>query len=93
MSKSKTYTQIEIENVKKVLSELPDLSKEKIPTADALHALRDQIVDLASSKGYTAAEIRVALEGVGMSVSVKAIGEIINVKKRRPRTKSSEKAE
>lgn len=93
MSKSKTYTQTEVDNVKKMLGELPDLSKDKIPTADALHALRDQIVDLANSKGYTAAEIRVALEGVGMSVTVKAIEEIINTKKRRQRAKAPEKAQ
>ncbi len=83
MSRSKTYTQSQIEAAKLKLNELPDLSAQKISTADALVTLRDQIVELASKKGYSSAEIKTALEGVGLSVTVKAINEIISTSKAR----------
>jgi len=93
MAKSQIFTQTQLDSAKKKLADLPDLSKDKITTADALQALKEQIVDLASKKGYTAAEIKTALEGVGMSVTAKAISDLIeSPKKRRAPNKAANQA-
>lgn len=85
MAKSKTYTQEQLESAKQKLSTLPDLSKDKITTPELLASLKDQIVSLSESKGYSAAEIKSALASVSIDASVKAISEIISSRKR-PRT-------
>ncbi len=83
MAKRKTYTQSQIQDFGARLAELPDLSKEKISTAEALLELKEQIVDLANKRGYSPSEIKNALEGVGMTVTVKAISDILGSQKKR----------
>lgn len=77
MSSSKFYTRDEIEHARKTLSNLPDLAENKITSLDALAALKDQIVELACLKRYSAAEIKSALESVGVSLSERAIRDVI----------------
>lgn len=93
MAKQQTYSQTQLDKVKAQLAELPDLSKEKISTREALDELKEQIVELASKKGYTAGEIKTALEGVGMSVTVKAINEMISAPKKRRTTRPKNDAQ
>lgn len=82
MARSKTFTQAQVEEAKSALAQLPDLSKNKLVTSDVLLELKEQIIELSAKKGYTAQEIRSALEGVGISVSAKAITDVIEVRKR-----------
>jgi thiamine biosynthesis lipoprotein ApbE len=89
MAKQKTFTQQELETARKKLTELPDLSKDKMSQADVLQSLKEQIVDLCSAKGYTVAEVKQALADVGMNVSAKDITELTTTRKRSgPRAKS-----
>lgn len=93
MAKAQTYTQSQLDSAKQKLAELPDLSKDKIPTAEALQALKEEIIALANHKGYSAGEIKTALEVVEISVTVKAINEIIAAPKKRGQKRSDGKSE
>jgi len=53
MAAPKIFTQQQLEDAKKSLSELPDLSPNKIPQSEFLEALKDQIITLSTQKGYT----------------------------------------
>jgi outer membrane protein assembly factor BamA len=83
MAKTKVYTQTQLDAAKQKLADLPDLSRDKIPAPEALKELKEQIVELASKKGYTIAEIKTALEGVGVTVTTKSISELIEAPKKR----------
>lgn len=87
MAKSKTYTQEQLASAMQKLAELPDLSKDKISTPELLAALKEQIVALSESKGYSIAEIKSALTSVSVDASTKAISEILasSKKPRSPR--------
>ncbi|MBW5416297.1 mobilization protein [Pseudomonas sp. MAG002Y] len=78
----RTYTQEELEKARNALSELPDLSRDKISQAEMLDSLKDQIILLSSQKGYSIAEIKSALESVGVTVTAKAISELLSTRKR-----------
>lgn len=84
MAKSKTYTQQELEAARQTLADLPDLSKDKISTPEMLSALKEQILALSESKGYSVPEIKSALEMANVQASVKAISEVI-ASSRKPR--------
>lgn len=84
MAKQKTYTQDELELARQKLSELPDLSRNKIGQAEALGQLKEQIVLLSDQKGYSVAEIREALKSVGILVTANAINDLLAVRKRVP---------
>ncbi|MBT2375496.1 mobilization protein [Pseudomonas fluorescens] len=90
MARTTTFTQAQLEAAKSALDQLPDLSRDKIGKSQFLESLRDQIVTLASTKGYNTAEIKSALESVGVDVSIKAISELLNAqpKRRTPRTRT-----
>ncbi|MGN9498411.1 mobilization protein [Pseudomonas syringae pv. aptata] len=83
MARAKTYTQDQLQTAQAALKELPDLRANKIPAPEALEQLRDQIVILASKKGYSKGEIKKALADVGIDVSEKAISDTIGVKPKR----------
>ena len=86
MARTQTFTQEQLDKTKQALSELPDLSRNKIAKADFLESLKDQIVSLASTKGYSPAEIKSALAQVNVTVSVKSIADLLNTQgKRQPR--------
>lgn len=84
MAKQKTYTQDELELARQKLSELPDLSRNKIGQAEALEQLKDQIIVLSSQKGYSVQEIRESLDSVGVKTTAKAISDLLAVRKRTP---------
>lgn len=92
MAKTQIFTQHQLETAKNALAELPDLRKDKITTPELLDSLKEQIVNLANSKGYSVAEIKSALEGIGVMVSVKAITDLIKTpQKRRVSNKTTNK--
>lgn len=56
----------------------PILSKDKISSKDALESLHAQIVALATQKGYSAKEIKSALETCEIVVSERAIRDLLS---------------
>lgn len=85
----KTYTQEDIEKARAALEDLPDLSRQKLGQAEALAELKDQIILLSSSKGYSNAEIKSALAQVGIEVTTKAIADVMATRKRAPGRKKA----
>lgn len=61
---------------------MPDLTEKRLTKSDVLEKLKDQIILLSGSKGYSVEDIRSALEGVGIQTSVKAIREILSAQKK-----------
>lgn len=86
----KTFTQQELDQARQALEDLPDLSRQKISQADMLASLKEQIVLLSSSKGYSVAEIKAALSSVGVDVTTKAIADMVATRKRAPGRKKTE---
>ncbi|ENR3228676.1 mobilization protein MobC [Salmonella enterica] len=72
------YTLEQIELAKIKLEELPDLSKNKIAGKDALESMKAQVVTLATQKGYSAKEIKSALEVCEIVVSERAIRDLLS---------------
>lgn len=62
----------------------------KISQADMLASLKEQIVLLSSSKGYSVAEIKAALSSVGVTVTTNAIADMVATRKRAPARKKTE---
>ncbi|RYF40088.1 MAG: mobilization protein [Cytophagaceae bacterium] len=85
-----TFTQAELDQALQALEDLPDLSRQKISQADMLASLKEQIVLLSSSKGYSVAEIKAALSSVGVTVTTKAISDMVATRKRAPTRKKIE---
>lgn len=85
-----TFTQAELDQARQALEDLPDLSRQKISQADMLASLKEQIVLLSSSKGYSVAEIKAALASVGVTVTTKAISDMVATRKRAPGRKKTE---
>ncbi|MBC3219692.1 hypothetical protein [Serratia fonticola] len=81
MAGTKFYTRDQLEEAKLALECLPDLTPNKISRAELLDSLKESIITLAKSKGYTAAEIKSALQAVNISVSEKAILDVIRASK------------
>ena len=81
MAGTKFYTQEQLEEAKLALECLPDLTPNKISRAELLDSLKESIITLAQSKGYTAEEIKSALQAVDISVSEKAISDVIRASK------------
>jgi len=81
MAGTKFYTQDQLEEAKLALESLPDLTPNKIIRTELLESLKESIITLARSKGYTASEIKSALQTVDISVSEKAISDIIRATK------------
>lgn len=95
MAVTKFYTQEQREEAKLALECLPDLTPNKISRAELLDSLKENIITLSTSKGYTAAEIKSALQTVGIAVSEKAISDIIRASKSpvKKRTRAGVKTE
>ena len=81
MAGNKFYTQEQLEEAKLTLECLPDLTPNKISRTELLASLKENIITLSTSKGYTATEIKSALQTVGISVSEKSISDIIRASK------------
>ncbi|ECE0486553.1 molybdopterin-guanine dinucleotide biosynthesis protein MobC [Salmonella enterica subsp. enterica] len=91
MAAQKWFTKEEVELAKLALSELPDLTEKRLTKSDVLDSLREQIIELAEKKGYSADDIKSSLDAAGIVTSVKSIREIIA--SRRTARRKSIKAE
>lgn len=81
MANVRFYTQEQLESARKSLCELPDLKPNKLTTSDVLESLKEQIVTLSMEKGYSLADIKSALNVVGITASEKGINDILRASK------------
>lgn len=81
-AEKKWFSADDVELAKGVLSELPDLSRNRLTKNDVLAQLKGEIIELANKKGYSNDDIKKALEDVGIQASTKAIREILNSQKK-----------
>jgi hypothetical protein len=84
MADKKWYSIEDVELAKSSLDDLPDLTPARLTKMDVLEQLKDKIIELANSKGYSVEDIRSALESAGVPASVKAIREILSSGKKSP---------
>jgi len=93
MAVRNVFTQQELDEARSKLEQLPDLTPQRITRAAALENLKETILMLAKEKGYTAADIKSALDAMEFKFSEKAIAAVINEdsgsKKSRPRKSGS----
>ena len=78
MAEKKWYSTEDVELAKSSLEDLPDLTPTRLTKTDVLDQLKDKIIELANSKGYSVEDIRSALDSAGIPTSIKAIREIVN---------------
>ncbi|ASV34519.1 molybdopterin-guanine dinucleotide biosynthesis protein MobC (plasmid) [Candidatus Williamhamiltonella defendens] len=83
MASKKYYTVEQLEKVKEMLEELPDLKKIRFTKDDVLENLKAQIIKLALNKGYVSQDIKSALESAGIKVTLKDIQKMIFDKKKK----------
>lgn len=83
------FTQEQLDEARKKLENLPDLTPQRITRDAALENLKETILVLAKEKGYTVADIKSALDAMEFRFSEKAISAVVNEgsgkKKRAPR--------
>ena len=89
MADKKWFTTDDVEVAKMALDELPDLREKRLTKSDVLEKLKEQIITLSTSKGYSVEDIRSALETAGVKTSVKAIREILYAEKTDGRRRGS----
>lgn len=77
MASKKFYSDDDIQLAKAALSELPDLTAQRKTLRDFLDAIRDDIIVLIRTKGYTLADVRDTLKNAGYEVGEKALRDII----------------
>lgn len=82
MTDKKWFTKDDVEMAKLALNDLPDLTEQRMTKSDVLDQLKEQIITLSSSKGYSIEDIRSALETAGVKTSTKAIREILSTRKK-----------
>lgn len=82
MTEKKWYSTEDVEQAKASLADLPDLTPARLTKSAVLEQLRDKIIELSDSKGYSIEDIRSALENVGIPASTKAIRDILNTRKK-----------
>ena len=78
MAARNVYTQEQLDEARKKLENLPDLTPQRITREAALENLKDTILVLAKEKGYTVADIKAALDAMEFRFSEKAISGVIN---------------
>lgn len=95
MAVRNVFTQEQLDEARRKLENLPDLTPQRITREGALENLKDTILVLAKEKGYTVADIKSALDAMEFRFSSKAISAVINEgngkKKRQPRKADAEK--
>lgn len=89
MANRKFYTREKIEEARNTLDNLPDLKQDKISTTELLESLKSNIITLSASKGYSASEIKSALSAVGITVSARAISELIRASEAKKKKRRS----
>jgi hypothetical protein len=77
MASKKFYSDDDIQLAKAALSELPDLTAQRKTLRDFLDAIRDDIIILVRTKGYTLADVRDTLKNAGYEVGEKAFTQCI----------------
>nr|WP_241390629.1 mobilization protein MobC [Serratia proteamaculans] len=77
MAAKNQYSSEQLELAKVQLDKLPDLSKERLTGKEVLEGLKDKIIVLATQKGYTAKDIKSALEACEITVSERSIQDMI----------------
>ena len=77
MASKKFYSDDDIQLAKAALSELPDLTAQRKTLRDFLDAIRDDIIVLVRTKGYTLTDVRDTLKNAGYEVGEKALRDII----------------
>ncbi|ENA5953829.1 molybdopterin-guanine dinucleotide biosynthesis protein MobC [Escherichia coli] len=88
----KFYSDDDIQLAKAALSELPDLTAQRKTLRDFLDAIRDNIIVLVRTKGYTLADVRDTLKNAGYEVGEKALRDIIReAESKKPSRRSSSK--
>lgn len=78
MAARNVYTQEQLDEARRKLENLPDLTPQRITREAALENLKDTILVLAKEKGYTVADIKAALDAMEFRFSEKAISSVIN---------------
>lgn len=77
MAAKKFYSDDDIQLARTALSELPDLTAQRKTLRDFLDAIRDDIIALVKTKGYTLVDIRNTLKEAGYEVGEKALRDIM----------------
>ena len=72
------FTQEQLDEARRKLENLPDLTPQRITRDAALENLKDTILVLAKEKGYTVADIKSALDAMEFRFSEKAISAVVN---------------
>ena len=91
MKPRKFYTDEDIELARTALNALPDLSETRKSRSDFLEAIKQDVVALIRTKGYTAEDVRQVLMDAGYPFSERALREMVKaaenppVRKRRRR--------
>ncbi|WP_099319789.1 hypothetical protein [Erwinia amylovora] len=89
MAVRNVFTQEQLDEARRKLENLPDLTPQRITREAALENLKGTILVLAKEKGYTVADIKSALDAMEFRFSEKAISAVVNEtsgkKKRVPR--------
>ncbi|CAI9394799.1 MULTISPECIES: hypothetical protein [Enterobacteriaceae] len=77
MSKKAFYSDEDIEQAKSALAGLPDLTPQRKSQKEFLDAIRDDLLALVKTKGYTVSDIRETLKTTGYEISERALREIV----------------
>lgn len=89
MAGKKFFSDDDIEAARLALSELPDLTAKRKTLHDFLSAIRDDIIVLVRTKGYTLSDIRNTLKEAGYEVGEKTLRDIIReAEAKKPRRRS-----
>ncbi|MFV9671375.1 hypothetical protein ACNY68_20555 [Pantoea sp. KXB25] len=78
MAARNVFTQEQLDEARKKLESLPDLTPQRITREAALENLKDTIMVLSKEKGYTVADIKSALDAMEFRFSEKAISAVLN---------------
>lgn len=77
MGKKAFYSDEDIEMAKTALAGLPDLTPQRKTQKEFLDAIRNDLVALVKTKGYTVSDIKETLKTTGYEVSERALRDII----------------
>ncbi|WP_096170131.1 molybdopterin-guanine dinucleotide biosynthesis protein MobC [Enterobacter hormaechei] len=77
MSKKAFYSDEDIELAKVTLAGLPDLTPQRKSQQEFLDEIRDDLLALVKTKGYTVSDIKETLKTTGYEISERALREIV----------------
>lgn len=78
MSRKTFYSDSDIEKAKAALADLPDLTAQRKTQQDFLSAIRDNLIALVKTKGYTMSDIKETLKTTGFEISERALRGILS---------------